>query len=91
MLSLDRVLKHQYHARNYQHYLELIHNIFQAEKHDELTMRNYHQRLIGLAPLPEVNYCSMGKDMVDGNKLSKNVGKANKGKKNKNKKNKSKD
>jgi hypothetical protein len=24
MLSSDRVLKHQYHAQNYQHYLELI-------------------------------------------------------------------
>jgi hypothetical protein len=33
MLSLDRVLKHQYHARNYQYYSELIQDLLQVEKH----------------------------------------------------------
>jgi hypothetical protein len=54
-------------------------------------MRNHHQCPISTAPLPEVNYSSKGKDKVDGNKSSKNVGKFKKGKKNKHKKNKSKD
>jgi hypothetical protein len=91
MLPSDRVLKHQYRARNYQHYSELIHDLLQAEKHDELTMRNHHQRPIGMTPLPEVNYSLKGKDKIDGAKPSKNVGKFKKGKKNKHKKNKSKD
>jgi hypothetical protein len=41
-----------------------------------------------MAPLPEVNYSSKGKDKTDGVKPSKNVGKFKKGKKNKHKKNK---
>jgi hypothetical protein len=90
MLSSDRVLKHQYRGRNYQHYSELIHGLLQAEN-DELTMRNHHQRPIGTAPLLEVNYSSKDKDKIDGTKPSKNVGKFKKGKKNKYKKNKSKD
>jgi hypothetical protein len=54
-------------------------------------MRNHHQRPVGMAPLLEVNYCLKGKEKMDGNKLSKNVGKTKKGKRNKHKKNKSKD
>jgi hypothetical protein len=42
MLPSDRVLKHQYRTSNYQCYSELIHDLFQTEKHDELTMRNHH-------------------------------------------------
>jgi hypothetical protein len=91
MLSSGRVLNHQYRAQNYQHYVELIQDLLQTEKHDKLTMRNHHQHPIGMAPLPEVNYSSKGKEKVDGNKPSKNVGKAKKGKKNKHKKNKFKD
>jgi hypothetical protein len=91
MLPSDRVLKHQYRVRNYQHYSELIQDLLQSEKHDELTMRNHHQHPIGTAPLSDVNYSSKGKKKTDGAKPSKNVGKFKKGKKNKHKKNKSKD
>jgi hypothetical protein len=91
MFPSDRVLKNQYRAWNYQRYSELIQDLFQSEKHDELTMRNHHQRPVGTTPLPEVNYSSKDKDKVDGNKPSKNVGKSKKGKKNEHKKNKSKD
>jgi hypothetical protein len=70
---LDRVLKHQYRARNYQHYLELMQYLLQAEKHDELTMRNHHQRPVGIAPLPKANYSSKGKEKVDETKTPKNV------------------
>jgi hypothetical protein len=90
MLPSDRVLKHQYRARNYQRYSELIQDLLQAEKHDELTMRNYYQCPVGTAPLPEVNYSSQGKEKTDGSKPSKNIGKFKKSKKNKHKKNKSK-
>jgi hypothetical protein len=83
MLPSIRVLKHQYRARNYQRYSELIQGLLQAEKHDELTMRNHHQRPIGMAQLPKVNYSSKGKENVDDNKPPKNVGKFKKGKKNK--------
>jgi hypothetical protein len=90
ILPSCRVLKHQYRARNYQHYSRLVQDL-QTEKHDKLTMRNHHQRPIGMAPLPEVNYSSKGKEKVDENKPPKNVDKSKKGKRNKHKKNKSKD
>jgi hypothetical protein len=61
MLLSDRVLKHQYHAQNYQRYSELIQDLLQAKKHDNLTMKNHHQCLVDTAPLPEVNYSSRGK------------------------------
>jgi hypothetical protein len=38
----DQVLQHQYRARNYQHYADLIRDLLQAEKHDELTIKNQH-------------------------------------------------
>jgi hypothetical protein len=56
MLPSDRVLQHQYRARNYQKYSDLIHDLLQAEKHDELTVKNHHQRKVGTAPLPEVHH-----------------------------------
>jgi hypothetical protein len=66
-------------------------SLLQPEKHDELTMRNHHQRHVGMAPLPKVNYSSQGKEKMDGAKPFKNVVKFKKGKKNKHKKNKYKD
>jgi hypothetical protein len=50
MLPSDRILKHQYCARNYQYYLELVQVLLQIEKHDKLIMRNHHQRSIGTTP-----------------------------------------
>jgi hypothetical protein len=55
-------------------------------------MRNHHQRPIGMAPLPEVNYSSKGKEKVGGQNNHQNTfGKSKKGKRNKHKKCKSKD
>jgi hypothetical protein len=51
MLSSDMILKHQYRARNYQRYSEVVQDLLQAEKHDDLTMRNHHQRFVGTTPL----------------------------------------
>jgi hypothetical protein len=56
MLPSDRVLQHQYRAQNYQHYADLIRDLLQAEKHDELTIKNHHQRHVGAAPLPEIHH-----------------------------------
>jgi hypothetical protein len=56
MLPSDRVLQHQYRARNYQHYADLIRDLLQAEKHDELTIKNHHQCHVGPAPLHEIHH-----------------------------------
>jgi hypothetical protein len=47
MLPSDRVLQHKYRA-----VLELL----QAEKHDELTIKNHHQCHVGSPPLPEIHH-----------------------------------
>jgi hypothetical protein len=56
MLPSDRVLQHQHRARNYQHYADLICDLLQAEKHDELTIKNHHQHHIRASPLPEIHH-----------------------------------
>jgi hypothetical protein len=56
MLPSDWVLQHQYRAWNYQHYADLIRDLLQAEKHDELTIKNHHQHRVGAAPLPEIHH-----------------------------------
>jgi hypothetical protein len=40
ILPSDRVLKHQYRARNYQHYSEFVQYLLQAKKYDKLIMKN---------------------------------------------------
>jgi monomeric isocitrate dehydrogenase len=66
MLLSDRILQHQYRTKNYQTYSVLIYDLLQAEKHDELTLRNHHQRSVGSAPLPEVHYNVKGNEKCDG-------------------------
>jgi hypothetical protein len=56
MLPSDRVLQHQYRARKYQHYVDLIRDLLKAKKHDELTIKNHHQHRVGVAPLPEIHH-----------------------------------
>ena len=55
MLPSDRVLQQQYMAKNYQVYSRLIRTLTQAEKHDELLLKNHHKRPVGSAPLLEVH------------------------------------
>jgi hypothetical protein len=64
MLPSDRILQHQYRAKNYQTYSNLIHDLLQAEKHDELTLRNHHQYFVGSAPLSEIHYNVKGNEKV---------------------------
>jgi hypothetical protein len=56
MLPSDRILQHQYSAKNYQTYSDLVYDLLQAEKHDELTLRYHHQHSVGSALLLEVHY-----------------------------------
>jgi hypothetical protein len=55
MLPADRVLQQQYRANKFTQYSQLIHTLTQAEKHDELLMKNHHKHPTGAAPLPEVH------------------------------------
>jgi hypothetical protein len=81
ILPLDRILQHQYRAKNYQTYSVLVHDLLQAEQHDELTLRNHHQCSVGSAPLPEVHHNVQGNEKGDGsNNHHKNFGKFKKGK-----------
>jgi len=43
-------------AMNFQAYTELIHILTQAEKHDELLLKNHHKFPTGAKPLPEVHH-----------------------------------
>jgi hypothetical protein len=92
MLPSDRILKHHYRARNYQHYSELVQDLLQEEKCDKLTMRNNYQCPIGTTPLPKANYSSKRKEKVDGqNNHQNSFGKSKKDKRNKHKKSQSKE
>jgi rubrerythrin len=83
MFSSDRILQYQYHAKNYQTYSDLVHDLLQAEKHDKLTLRNHHQCSIGSAPLFEVHYNVKSNKKGDGSKKQhKKFGKFRKGKHN---------
>jgi hypothetical protein len=75
MLPSDRVLQHQYRARNYQRYADLIRGILQAEKHVELTIKNYHQRRIGVAPLPKIHHNMKSQNKGSKDKNPKKFGK----------------
>ena len=86
MLPADRILQQQYRARDYQVYSELIHVLLQAEKHDELLLKNSHQRPVGAAPLPEVHANFQKNTKFNGSFKGHN--KNFKGNRNRNKKNK---
>jgi hypothetical protein len=62
----DRILQYQYRVNNCQNYLDLINDLLQVEKHDELTLKNHHQHPVGTAPLSEVHFNVKGKEKVDG-------------------------
>jgi hypothetical protein len=83
MLPSNRILQHQYRAKNYQTYPDLIHDLLQAEKHDELTLRNHYQCSVGSASLLEVHYNVKGNEKGDGHKNpQKKFGKFKKDKRN---------
>jgi hypothetical protein len=57
MLPSDRILQHQYRAKNYHTYSDLVHDLLQAKKYDKLTLRNYHQRSVGSTPARGSSQC----------------------------------
>jgi hypothetical protein len=64
-------------------YSDLVHDLLQVEKHDELTLRNHYQCSVGSGPLPEVHYNVKSSEKGDGSKNQhKKFGKFNKGKRN---------
>jgi hypothetical protein len=56
LLPSNQVLQHQYRARDYQNYVDIIRDLLQAKKHDELTIKNHHQCHIGAASLPKIHH-----------------------------------
>jgi hypothetical protein len=68
ILSSDKILQHQYRAKNYQTYPDLIHDPLQAKKHAELTLRNHHKCSIDGAPLSEVHHNMKGNEKGNGPK-----------------------
>jgi hypothetical protein len=65
MFPSDRILQHKYRVKNYQTYSDLVHDLFQVEKHDELILRNYHQHSVGSSPLLEVHHNVKGNKRGD--------------------------
>jgi hypothetical protein len=72
MLPSDRILQHQYRARNYQRYADLIHDLLQAKKHDELTIKNHHQHRVRAAHLLEIHHNEKKPSSSKDNNLKKN-------------------
>jgi hypothetical protein len=54
-LPTNRLLQHQYHHHKYIKYSDLIYDLLQAEKYDEILIKNHHMRPIGASPMPEVH------------------------------------
>jgi hypothetical protein len=59
-------LQHQYHVKNDQTYSDLVHDLLQVEKHNELTLGNHHQCYVGSAPLSKVHHNVKGNERGDG-------------------------
>jgi hypothetical protein len=66
ILPSDGILQHQYRIKNYQNFSNIVHDLLQAEKHDELTLRNYHQCSVVSGPLPEAHHNVKGNERGDG-------------------------
>jgi hypothetical protein len=55
-LPASRILQQQYRRHKYTKYSDLIYDLLQAEKHDELLTKNHQMCPVGAAPLPEVHF-----------------------------------
>jgi hypothetical protein len=72
MLPSYWVLQHQYRARNYQYYVDLTRDLLQAEKHDELNIKNHHQCYVGAAALREIHHNEKKPNFSKDNNMKKN-------------------
>lgn len=72
-LPENRILQQQYRNHKYTKYSDLIYDLLQAEKHDELLTKNHQMRPVGAAPLPEVHFNSQkNQKKFGGKKFKKN-------------------
>uniref|UniRef100_K4A1X9 Retrotransposon Copia-like N-terminal domain-containing protein n=1 Tax=Setaria italica TaxID=4555 RepID=K4A1X9_SETIT len=72
-LPTNRILQQQYLYHNYTKYSDLIYDLLQAEKHDELLTKNHQLRPVGAAPLPEVHFNVQNNNKkLSGKKFKKN-------------------
>jgi hypothetical protein len=55
-LPTNRILQQQYRRHKYTKYSDLIYDLLQAEKHDELLTKNHQMRPVGAAPPLEVHF-----------------------------------
>jgi len=78
-LPENRLLQQQYRRHNYAKYSDLIHDLSQAEKHDELLTKNHQMRPVGAKALPEIFYTQNNQKKFGGKKFKRNFrGKWNK-------------
>jgi hypothetical protein len=55
-LPANRILQQQYRRHKYTKYSDIIYDLLQAKKHDELLTKNHQMHPVGAAPLPEVHF-----------------------------------
>uniref|UniRef100_K3YLK5 Retrotransposon Copia-like N-terminal domain-containing protein n=1 Tax=Setaria italica TaxID=4555 RepID=K3YLK5_SETIT len=70
-LPANRILQQQYRHHNYTKYSDLIYDLVQEEKHDELLTKNHQLRPVGVAPLPEVHFNAQNNNKKFGGKKFK--------------------
>jgi hypothetical protein len=70
-LPTNRLLQQQYCRHNYAKYSDLIYDLLQAEKHDEILTKNHQIRPMGTSPLPEVHHNSQNTQKKFGSKKFK--------------------
>jgi hypothetical protein len=70
-LPANRMLQLQYRHHKYTKYFDLIYDLLQAEKHDELLTKNHQMRPVGVAPLSEVHFNAQNNNKRFSGKKSK--------------------
>jgi hypothetical protein len=72
-LPANRILQQQYRRHKYTKYSDLIYDLLQAKKHDELLTKKHQMRPVGVVPLPEVHFNAQNNNKkFSGKKFKKN-------------------
>jgi hypothetical protein len=71
-LHANRILQHQYRRHKYTKYSDLIYDLLQEEKHDELLTKNHQMLPVGATPLPEVHFNAQNNKKFSGKKFRTN-------------------
>jgi hypothetical protein len=67
-LPANRLLQQQHRRHNYVKYSDLIYDLLQAAKYDELLTKNHQMRPVGASPMPEIHYNSQNTQKKFGDK-----------------------